>query len=329
MHKVLAAHVSQFAKRNGYAEDKIEDVFEYFVNFSVVSRFYPSKIDLDLITTDEGEMGIDGVAVLLDGEIVASADEARSILSAKKKSIDAQILFIQTKTSEGFDLGDILKFGAAAKDFFSEDAGFSKDDTIRNAQEIQAALVENIGKIHGGRPSCGLFFATAGTWRGENDLNAGVQQIKKELKESGFVETVDFEPLGRDELIRLWTALQQPVETQFDVAQYMPIPPIAGAKEAYIAIAQAKTFVNLVLSDQEGRLRTHVFEQNIRSFLGDENPVNAKIRETLTDPSTQDRFAILNNGVTIIAPDVRVQSDKIFYQRFSNRKRLPDEPPAL
>src|SRR5271165_3789090 len=66
-----------------------------------------------------------------------------------------------------------------------------------------------------------------------------------------------------------------------------------------------------VLTDQDGRIRTSVFEQNVRAFLGDDNPVNARIRVGLETSGKHDRFAINNNGITIVAPDVRVQSDRV------------------
>lgn len=84
-----------------------------------------------------------------------------------------------------------------------------------------------------------------------------------------------------------------------------------GITEAYLAIVPLKAFVENVLMDSDHKLRMHIFEENVRAFLGNENPVNKQIKSTLESSPSQERFAILNNGITIISPDVKVQNDKI------------------
>lgn len=71
-----------------------------------------------------------------------------------------------------------------------------------------------------------------------------------------------------------------------------------------------------MLSDGDDRIRSSIFEQNIRAFLGDENPVNKKIKKSLEDSLDHDKFAILNNGVTIVTPEAKVQRGKIFVRDF-------------
>ena len=64
------------------------------------------------------------------------------------------------------------------------------------------------------------------------------------------------------------------------------------------------------------KLRVHIFEENVRAFLGTEDPVNRQIQMTLSNPVAQKQFAILNNGITIISPDVRVQNDKVSIENY-------------
>ncbi|WP_437567869.1 AIPR family protein [Sorangium sp. So ce542] len=316
MHRVLEAHVRDFARGQGLPEEVTPDVFERFTNFVCLSRFYSGRVDLDAVTTSTGEVGIDGVALLLDEELVVSADEVTAVLERRKRNVEARFIFTQSKTSDGFDLADVLKFGSAVRDFFTSDAGYHKDNILQSAWSMQQKLVENIGKLANGRPTCDMFFATSGIWRQEQAISAGITQIKTSLMDSGYVQSADFVPLDREALIRQWTDIRRPVEATFEVAQYMPIPAIKGAKEAYLAIVPAKLFVQTVLSEDSGRLRSYVFEQNVRAFLGEDNAVNSKIRSTLADSSQHDRFAILNNGLTIIAPEVRVGPNVIHIKSF-------------
>ncbi|RZK09213.1 MAG: hypothetical protein EOO43_21200, partial [Flavobacterium sp.] len=60
-------------------------------------------------------------------------------------------------------------------------------------------------------------------------------------------------------------------------------------------------------------------EENIRAFLGSNTPVNAKISETLQDNEKKDLFSVLNNGITIITPELTLtpnskEIDLINYQ---------------
>jgi len=72
---------------------------------------------------------------------------------------------------------------------------------------------------------------------------------------------------------------------------------------AYLAMVKARDLVHELLIGPDGSLRTQVFEENVRAFLGTENPTNGKISETINS-DYQTRFAVLNNGVTIVSPDV-------------------------
>lgn len=60
--------------------------------------------------------------------------------------------------------------------------------------------------------------------------------------------------------------------------------------------------------DDEGNIREEVFDENVRAFLGGDNPVNKDIAKTLHSEKSK-QFAVLNNGVTIIAPEIAIQSN--------------------
>jgi len=86
--------------------------------------------------------------------------------------------------------------------------------------------------------------------------------------------------------------------------------------EAYLVVAKATDIVDELLKGADGSLRTQVFEENVRSFLGIDNPVNTSIAETLSDVKASTRFPVMNNGITIVSPDVRVQGSVIHLENF-------------
>jgi hypothetical protein len=117
MHKIVSSHLRRFAieqSLDGLDESK---QFERFSNFSIVFKFYPTRFDVSTITSEEDDCGIDGIAFVIDGELVITPDEARTIFKRPKKNIIVDIIFVQSKRSEKFERGEILKFGDGVSDF--------------------------------------------------------------------------------------------------------------------------------------------------------------------------------------------------------------------
>ena len=80
--------------------------------------------------------------------------------------------------------------------------------------------------------------------------------------------------IGRDELTTLWVGTYSGINASLELFSNPPLPTIVGIDEAYLAVVRASDFVTNLLLTPDGNLRTQVFEENVRSFLGLENPVN-------------------------------------------------------
>src|SRR5690606_1434466 len=94
------------------------------------------------------------------------------------------------------------------------------------------------------------------------------------------------------------------------------LPQISGIEESYLAVVRANDFIEQVLTASDGTIRSQLFEDNVRHYLGSSNPVNASIRDTVRDSDIRTRFPVLNNGVTIVSPDVVVQSNRMLIRNF-------------
>jgi hypothetical protein len=316
MHKIVSSHLRRFAieqSLDGLDESK---QFERFSNFSIVFKFYPTRFDVSTITSEEDDCGIDGIAFVIDGELVITPDEARTIFKRPKKNIIVDIIFVQSKRSEKFERGEILKFGDGVSDFLNNSPNLPQGEFIQNSKDLFDQVIENVHKIAHGKPNCHLFYVTTGIYSSEREIEATFKNIQNSVRSSGYVKEVEVFPVDRDELVRLWSLTYSGVEAKFEVKGYTPYPEIAGIDEAYIAIVPAKKFVESVLADGDGKLRTFIFQENVRAFLGQENPVNKMIQQTLIDEDGRMRFGILNNGITIISPNVKVQSDSIYVENF-------------
>ena len=305
MHAIIKTFLMQFSKEQAIEAMDEADQFERFVNFCVVSNRCATRFDVEEITTDEPEVGIDGVAILIGDEVVTTCNEARAIFSRRHRDLDVHYVFVQAKRSESFSRESILNIGSAVRDVVADSPKLPKDSRLFEAAEIHKVVIANVNRVRNGQPDCTLVYATTGSWTKDPILEATKSQIERDLKSTKFFHNVVVEPLGFDELRREWVATRAPAEAKFFVLGELPMPPMEGVSEAIIVLVSAQEFVKSVLCDEKGHLRASVFEQNVRHFLGDANDVNEQIRDTLVDAHKKHRFAILNNGITITAREIR------------------------
>jgi hypothetical protein len=290
--------------------------FEQFSNFSIVYKFYSTRFDISAITSQEDDCGIDGIAFIIDGELVTTIEEAKKILNRPKKNIDVDVIFVQSKRSEKFDRGDILKFGNGVSDFLKDSPNLPQGEFIKNSKDMFDEIINCVHRITHGKPNCHLFYVATAIYSSEKEIEATFKSIQQDIHSSGYFYKVEVSPVDRDELVRLWSLTYLGVEAKFEAKGYIPYPEITDIDQAYIAIVPAKNFVTSVLSDEDGKLRTFIFQENVRAFLGQDNPVNKMIQQTLIEEIGRVRFGILNNGITIISPNVKVQSDSIYVENF-------------
>ena len=313
MHRIIQSYVKTFCEDNGISQQVKEDKqFEYFANYCIIRSFYPEDFDPQLITTDEGDdAGIDGISFLIDGELVTTLNEAQDIFKRPKRNISVTIYFMQAKTSESYEKGEILKFGQGVVDFVADHSELPQSDFIKDQKGIFNLIIDNVPKLQNGRPEVCLRYITTSNNPIASEIEATRKTIIRDLENTGFFNNVEFCYIGLNDLLKLWDKSQNSINALFEVRQSSPYPSMSGVTEAYIAIVPLREYVDKVLSDSDGKLRLHIFEENVRAFLGESNPVNKQIRETLKDSEKQERFAILNNGITIIAPEVKIQNEKI------------------
>jgi AIPR protein len=311
MHRIISSHLKTFSKEHEIEFMDEQKRFENFVNYCVASKYYSGRIDPSDITTSDVDAGIDGIIVIADGELVTTEEEVNLIFESHKRNIEVDFIFIQSKTSEKFEKKEITNFGDGVYDFLSEDPVLPHDDVLSEAHKIFNKIVDNVHKVKHGKPNAMTYFVTTGAWNNEKELVASLKTNLKKIESTGYFGEVQCLKLDRDELIKLWSSIHQPVEATVKVKGYVPYENIKGVEEAYICVISAKNFINSLLKDNDERIKSGIFEENVRAFLGENNSVNSKIKVTLDSSETRDRFAILNNGITIVSPDVRVQSDTI------------------
>jgi hypothetical protein len=120
--------------------------------------------------------------------------------------------------------------------------------------------------------------------------------------------------MGADEVQESYQRSKNSVSAEFVFANKALLPDIAGVSEAYLGVLPVSEFLRLI-TDGGGNIRRSLFYENIRDFQ-DYNAVNFEIRQTLQHETSRGRFAVLNNGVTIVARGLQTTGNKFLMSDF-------------
>ncbi|HEX7913660.1 MAG TPA: AIPR family protein [Paraburkholderia sp.] len=306
MHRIVKAHLESFVKSFGLDADEEAVQFEKFATHCVLSSRFSATFDLDDVSTGPGDEGIDGVAVVINEVVTASVEDAQAIFASQRRNHDVDVLFVQAKRSESFDLGEFLKFKEGILRFATQTPYAATDEVLSEARQMFDAVLKEVPKVRNGKPSLTARFVTTGQYQKPAALETALTDFLTQLAALGLFHDIDVRFIDRDELTRLWVGTYSGINASLPAFSTAALPNIAGIDEAYLAVVRASDFVNNLLVTEDGNLRTQVFEENVRSFLGHDNPVNQSIAATL-DSDAASRFPVLNNGITIVSPDVKLQ----------------------
>lgn len=306
MHRIVKAHLDSFVKSFGLEADNEASQFEKFAAHCVISNRYSSSFDLDDVVTDAGDDGIDGLAIVVDETILTSAEDVQAVFAGQRRNHDVDVIFIQAKRSDGFDLGDFLKFKEGILRFVNQSPYTATDEVLIGGRSMFDIVVREVPKLRNGKPSLTARYVATGVYQRPDALETALRDFTRQLDELGLFHDVDVKFIDRDDLTRLWVSTYSGVQASLPVFSHAALPNIAGIDEAYLAVVRASDFVNNLLVTPDGNLRGQVFEENVRSFLGEENSVNASIAATLASNAAS-RFPVLNNGITLVCPDVKLQ----------------------
>lgn len=287
------------------SEDESKD-FEKLSNYTVVSNEYNKTFDIESLNVGDGnDTGIDGIAIIVNGQLVESTDEIDDLLE-KNNSLEIEYLFIQSKTSPNFDGADINTFLFGVLDFFSTKPKLVRNDDIIKFAEVSNYIFDKAPRFRE-NPTIKLFYITTGKWKDDTNLKGIIENGVGNLEQTNLFEKVNFSPFGARELAIAYRKTKESISTTINFNNRITIPKINGVSQAYIGLLPFSEFLKIV-SDSEDNI-LNVFEDNVRDFQGDNNDVNGGIALTLNNDDSE-IFSVLNNGVTIVASSISPTGDQ-------------------
>ena len=213
--------------------------------------------------------------------------------------LDVQFVFVQAKTSPKFDSASIGSFISGVRQFFGNDPPHANAQICALHQLKEYIFNRSIDMDR--VPVCRLYYVTTGNWQNDAAVRTRIEQGCADLKATDLFSDITFAPMDAEGLKTLYRELNQKITRQIQFEKHTILPVIASVQEAYIGIVPCREYLNLIC-DEDGNLNRRLFYDNVRDFQG-HNAVNQEIESTIRDASLSDRFALLNNGVTIVARD--------------------------
>lgn len=297
MDKITKSLLDTFS--NQYELDSLPEStrFEHFSNFSITSKVFRGSFEIDDIHSGSGgDCAIDGLVLIVNGRIIGDEDELRDVVEATAH-LDADIVFIQAKTSSSFDGSAIGSFIHGIKDFLKDEPQLVQNEKIKKMKSIWELGISMSSYMVNRRPICKIFYVCTGKWQDDQNLKAIIKSGREEIENIGIFEDVLLEPLGAVEIQRLYHETKNKLSSTINFQSRITMPDIEGVKEAYLGVLPFSEYVKLI--QDENKTIYSIFDENVRDFQGS-NIVNKKIKSTLEERKF-DLFCVLNNGVTIVA----------------------------
>lgn len=176
------------------------------------------------------------------------------------------MVFVQAKTSEGYDLGDFLKFKESVLRFFTQEPHGATNELQQDARAAFDVVIKNVPKIRHGKPSVTAVFVTTGTYAAPDALENAREDMLRQLKALGLFQNVEVRFMGRDELVKAWVASYSGIESSFVMHSHASLPRIAGIDEAYLVVIKAKDYVENLLVGDDGSIRGAAIRRKCAPF---------------------------------------------------------------
>lgn len=307
MDRITESMMNEFCTEREILSLPDDKKFERFTAFLTIGRHCDQSFDTEEVTVGAAA-GIDAIGIIVNGDLITDMDGANDAESSTE--LDVTFVFLQADRSPNFDAMKIGNFGYAVNDFFKVEPKLPRNPEVKDAAEIMSLLYQRSSKFKKGNPLCRLYFATTGAWTNDKLLQARIDTVKSDLAATGLFRDVTFTPMGADAIQRQFRQAKNAIQREFTFEKRVVAPVIPGVQQAYMGFIPFKEFLS-VLTDDDGNMIESLFNSNPRDWQGYDNTVNSEIQQTL-ESTARNRFVLMNNGITIIAQEIKPTGDKFW-----------------
>ncbi|MBI4962721.1 MAG: AIPR family protein [Desulfomonile tiedjei] len=287
LNQLLDQRLSEIGQ--GLSED------EYFEIFSAEQVLKDDDLSYEELASGivdgGGDGGIDSVYFFVND---VPFDEDTDV-AALKKNVPLRLVLIQSKTSPGFSESAVDKMISSARDLFDLTKEMRALACVYNAQLIDrmSHFRDTFLALASKFPSVSFEYAysTKGTEIHPN-VDRKVTALEEVIRSFFSPVSFTFRFLTASDLLA--SARRSPSSaTSLRLAEN----PISTGQEGFVCLVTLRDYLEFI-TDEDGHLRSHLFEGNVRDYQG-KTEVNVEIHRTLGTTGPED-FWWLNNGVSII-----------------------------
>jgi AIPR protein len=275
------------------------DSFELFAANLALSPDLVTQVEQTDLLLDASTIGVDVAILEINGRVTWDATDVDDICKDVAK-IEVGLHLIQAKRSHKVDTGEILSFGDTARRVVSNEQlqGSPKLSAISGAL---ARIFSTYARALKASPSVSLYYATTAPRASIVDPTVvdRCNTVAEQLRELGFLGSVEVQCIGADELHAAWVRLHNANQVEISLEKQINLPEMPGVDQAILGVISLEQLIKLI-SKADDSLDERIFYDNVRGFQGEANTVNGQILDTL---ATTDRahLPVLNNGVTVVA----------------------------
>jgi hypothetical protein len=314
MDRITKSLLEEFSREQGYQKVSEDKQFEHFASALTIGRSISEDFDTSEVVLGSGsDTGIDAIAIIVNGSL-CDDEGAVDDLAERNGYVDASFVFVQAERSSAFETTKIGQFAYGVQDFFRPEPTLPRSKEIGALAKVMESVFSKSSKFKRGNPTCRMYYVTTGTWTNDPALDARRRAAMDDLTALKLFRSVDFSAVDAEMLQRLYRESKNSVSRQFEFSQKTVVPSIAGVTEAYVGLLPAREFLTLIQDEQKEILKG-IFYDNVRDWQ-DFNTVNSEIRETLSSDVARARFALMNNGVTIIAKTLRSTANRFYIEDY-------------
>ncbi len=245
----------------------------------VLKQIFPDIQDelLECITDGPDDRGIDAIHIV-EGDMVA---EVYIFQSKYRES--------QATTAKTINETEVLKISSFLDDLFNKSASFANCNNLRLRE-----AVNRIWDIHEKGILCQYKVVFCSNGGGYSDSARRISEVMCENHPQ-----VEFEFYGSEDLIGGISAQGKIKESgQLSVIGKEILERADGDVRGVIASIDARSFIDLIKTRDSKHIKRHIFDDNLRVFLGAKGGYNPEIVTTATSNDSY-LFWYLNNGITI------------------------------
>lgn len=308
---ILKSYLEKFSEKFDLAELPADTLFEYFVNYNLVSKSYPKDLNIEILSTrGSHDIGIDGIAILVNGILIEDEDEIEGIVN-QGQTLDVEFILIQSKNQRKFEGSSVSTFLFGVKTLFEEAPSINENECISKIRKIKEAIYKNSISFDE-KPTLKLYYATVGEWKNPTDVVGRSNSDIKTIENLGLFKNIDMQFIDAEKLKRIYKELSGKVTKEILFSNHVALPDLPEeikVRQSFIGSVSIKDYIDFI-TDSDKKLYRSLFYDNVRDFQG-KNKVNQEIRKTLSNQKNKYLIPLLNNGITIISKKVDKVGQKI------------------